>query len=66
MPISEPKRLKAAIELEVFTAIGEGNVTAPDIAKRCGALRTWYTHPLRLSLHHGLPYKRQKQLQVDS
>src|SRR4030095_12135841 len=29
--------LKAGIELEVFTAIGEGNATAPDIAKRCGA-----------------------------
>jgi predicted nicotinamide N-methyase len=27
--------LKAAIELEVFTAIGEGNSTAPQIAKRC-------------------------------
>ena len=27
--------LKAAIELEVFTAIGEGNATAADIAKRC-------------------------------
>src|SRR4030095_4167621 len=27
--------LKAAIELEVFTAIGEGNMTAPQIAKRC-------------------------------
>ncbi len=27
--------LKAAIELEVFTAIGEGNTTATDIAKRC-------------------------------
>ena len=27
--------LKAAIELEVFTAIGEGNTTASDIAKRC-------------------------------
>jgi SAM-dependent methyltransferase len=27
--------LKAAIELEVFTAIGEGNTTAPEIAKRC-------------------------------
>jgi 2-polyprenyl-3-methyl-5-hydroxy-6-metoxy-1,4-benzoquinol methylase len=29
--------LKAAIELEVFTAIGEGNATAPEIAKRCAA-----------------------------
>ena len=29
--------LKAAIELEVFTAIGEGNVTAADIANRCKA-----------------------------
>jgi predicted nicotinamide N-methyase len=29
--------LKAAIELEVFTAIGEGNSTAADIAKRCQA-----------------------------
>ncbi|HAF14104.1 MAG TPA: methyltransferase type 12 [Blastocatellia bacterium] len=29
--------LKAAIELEAFTAIGEGNTTAPEIAKRCGA-----------------------------
>src|SRR4029079_13686063 len=27
--------LKAAIELEVFTAIGEGNATVADIAKRC-------------------------------
>ncbi|MDQ1639306.1 MAG: hypothetical protein QOF62_2645 [Pyrinomonadaceae bacterium] len=29
--------LKAAIELEVFTAIGEGNGTAAEIAKRCDA-----------------------------
>ena len=29
--------LKAAIELEVFTAIGEGNTTAAGIAKRTGA-----------------------------
>jgi 2-polyprenyl-3-methyl-5-hydroxy-6-metoxy-1,4-benzoquinol methylase len=29
--------LKAAIELEVFTAIGEGNATAAEIAKRCKA-----------------------------
>ena len=29
--------LKAAIELEVFTAIGEGNMTAAEIAKRCQA-----------------------------
>jgi SAM-dependent methyltransferase len=29
--------LKAAIELETFTAIGEGNSTAADIAKRSGA-----------------------------
>src|SRR5215203_6659013 len=29
--------LKTAIELEVFTAIGEGNTTAPEIAKRCQA-----------------------------
>lgn len=27
--------LKAAIELDAFTAIGEGNATAPEIAKRC-------------------------------
>src|SRR6185295_3800551 len=29
--------LKSAIELEVFTAIGEGNTTAAEIAKRCQA-----------------------------
>jgi len=29
--------LKAGIELEVFTAIGEGNTTPAEIAKRCGA-----------------------------
>lgn len=29
--------LKAALELEIFTAIGEGNATAAEIAKRCGA-----------------------------
>src|SRR5688500_14572679 len=28
--------LKAAIELETFTAIGEGNTSVPEIAKRCG------------------------------
>ncbi|HYW73999.1 MAG TPA: methyltransferase [Pyrinomonadaceae bacterium] len=28
--------LKTAIELELFTAIGEGNTTAPAIAERCG------------------------------
>ena len=29
--------LKAAIELEIFTAIGEGNTTAAEIARRCEA-----------------------------
>ena len=29
--------LKAAIELEVFTAIGEGKTTTAEIAERCGA-----------------------------
>jgi SAM-dependent methyltransferase len=29
--------IKAAIELEIFTAIAEGNATAAAIAKRCGA-----------------------------
>lgn len=29
--------LKAAIELDLFTAIGEGEQTAPGIAQRCGA-----------------------------
>lgn len=29
--------LKAAIELEVFTAIGEGKTTVPEIAQRCDA-----------------------------
>lgn len=29
--------LKAAVELEIFTAIGEGNSSAADIAKRCNA-----------------------------
>ncbi len=33
----QTEALKAAIELEVFTAIGEGNTTAADIAKRCNA-----------------------------
>lgn len=33
----QTEALKAAIELEVFTAIGEGNKTAADIAKRVGA-----------------------------
>ena len=32
----QTEALKAAIELEVFTAIGEGNKTAADIARRCG------------------------------
>ncbi|HJY88409.1 MAG TPA: class I SAM-dependent methyltransferase [Candidatus Acidoferrales bacterium] len=29
--------LKAALELDLFTAVGEGNQTAPAIAKRCAA-----------------------------
>jgi O-methyltransferase domain/Dimerisation domain len=33
----QTEALKAAIELEVFTAIGEGNTSAADIARRCGA-----------------------------
>lgn len=33
----QTEALKAAIELEIFTAIGEGNATASEIAKRCGA-----------------------------
>lgn len=31
----QTEALKAGVELEVFTAIGEGNSTAADIAKRC-------------------------------
>lgn len=34
--------LKAGIELEVFTAIGEGNTTPADIAKRCQASEKEY------------------------
>ena len=33
----QTEALKAAIELEIFTAIGEGNTTATAIAKRCDA-----------------------------
>lgn len=33
----QTEALKAAVELEVFTAIAEGNRTAATIAKRCGA-----------------------------
>ncbi|HEV2836263.1 MAG TPA: class I SAM-dependent methyltransferase [Pyrinomonadaceae bacterium] len=33
----QTEALKAAIELEVFTAIGEGNTSAAEIAKRTGA-----------------------------
>ncbi len=33
----QTEALKAAIELELFTAIGEGNTSVADIAKRCDA-----------------------------
>ena len=33
----QTEALKAAVELEIFTAIAEGNDTAATIAKRCGA-----------------------------
>jgi ubiquinone/menaquinone biosynthesis C-methylase UbiE len=33
----QTEAIKAAIELEIFTAIGEGNITAAAIAKRCKA-----------------------------
>jgi len=34
---AQTEAVKAAIELEIFTAIAEGNVTAATIAKRCNA-----------------------------
>ena len=33
----QTEALKAAIELEIFTAIGEGNTSPAAIAQRCGA-----------------------------
>src|SRR3981189_3042709 len=33
----QTEAMKAAVELEIFTAIAEGNTTAATIAKRCGA-----------------------------
>jgi 2-polyprenyl-3-methyl-5-hydroxy-6-metoxy-1,4-benzoquinol methylase len=33
----QTEAMKAAIELEIFTAVAEGNTTAPTIAKRCKA-----------------------------
>ena len=33
----QTEAMKAAVELEIFTAIGEGNTTAATIAKRCKA-----------------------------
>jgi len=33
----QTEAMKAALELEIFTAIAEGNTTAATIAKRCGA-----------------------------
>jgi ubiquinone/menaquinone biosynthesis C-methylase UbiE len=33
----QTEAVKAAVELEIFTAIGEGNTTADTIAARCGA-----------------------------
>ena len=32
--------LKAAVELEVFSALGEGHSSAADLARRCGATAT--------------------------
>src|SRR6266513_5107435 len=33
----QTEAMKAAVELEIFTAIAEGNITAATIAKRCHA-----------------------------
>src|SRR5438128_12104528 len=33
----QTEAMKAAVELEIFTAIAEGNITAVTIAKRCEA-----------------------------
>jgi 2-polyprenyl-3-methyl-5-hydroxy-6-metoxy-1,4-benzoquinol methylase len=33
----QTEAMKAAVELEIFTAIAEGNITAPTIARRCEA-----------------------------
>ena len=54
--------LKAAIELEAFTAIGEGNTTAPEIAKALRNFRTGHAHPLRLPMHHRFSQQRRKEL----
>jgi hypothetical protein len=59
--------LKAAIELEIFTAIGEGNSAVPEIAKRCQTSeRGMRIILLRLLVHYGVSCERWQALQFDS
>ena len=42
--------LKTAIEIELFTGLGEGKTTAPALAERCGGTeRTSVTVPWKIS-----------------
>lgn len=52
MLTSKPEAMKAAIELEIFTAIAEGCTTAPAIASRCRRARR--AHPVRFPDHSWL------------
>ena len=59
----QTEAIKAAIELEIFTAIAEGNITAATIAKRCeGAERGVRTLCDFLTIHGFLTEKEPSTL----
>ena len=58
--------LKTAIELELFTAIGEGNTTAKAIAERCGGTERDHPHPLRFSHHRRFLNQARQRILFDA
>lgn len=57
----QTEALKAAVELDVFTAIAEGNRTAATIAKRCGAAERGVRTLCDFLTIHGLLTKSEMQ-----
>ncbi len=62
----QTEALKTALELEIFTAIQEGNTTAVTIAKRCAASERGVRDTLRFSNHSWLFDQDRKGVCTDT
>ena len=62
----QTEALKAAIELEIFTAIGEGNTSAAAIAQTLWRVGARHAHSLRLSHDYGNGHEGEQRLWLNA